>query len=76
MVYTHHDQVKTMESLSEVLRVKTSNFLPSAIKKTTHALPREKVLCPAAEALQTCMIFILFLIAPMLQPLCLHFHFL
>lgn len=33
-------------------------------------LCQEKVLCPAAEALQTCMILIIFLIAQMLQPLC------
>lgn len=32
VVYTHHDQVKTMVSFSEVLRVKTSNFPPSVIK--------------------------------------------
>lgn len=31
VVYTHHDLVKTTV-LSEVSRVKTNNFLPSAIK--------------------------------------------
>lgn len=49
VVYTHHDLVKITVSLFEVLRVKTSNFLPSAIKNKhrqqqnpqTHAKSRE-----------------------------------
>lgn len=36
VVYTHHDLVKITVSLFEVLRVKPSNFLPSAIKNKHH----------------------------------------
>lgn len=70
VVYTHHDLVKTTVSLFKVLRVKTSNFLPSANKNHHHhhqnpqtLLSQEKVLCPAAGALQIYMTCIIFLIS-------------
>lgn len=61
MVYTGHDQFKTMESLPTVLRVKT-------IYNTNkmQMFYQEKALHPAAGALQTC-VFTIFPVAQIIQ---------